>query len=248
MVGTHLPGAWRELVFRPAPHTPIPHSHVTSIHGIVSHALGRNHDPTRADFVLAQAPVPSGWGVYLVDGTDARRLSCAPMPGLHLEGRPWGVCFGPGVVTPKRPAPVAPGRYEVEIVTFSPVCIRRSADGRTLVRLIPTASALRSSLTGLEFLRRCGLADRVLPPWTRDAAMILLGHDTRRDSAEVDGHWNAGDGTGHGRVVGWTGTVRMEVNAVALWLLRHAEVVGLGGRVAAGFGQVRVAVTRSPGG
>jgi hypothetical protein len=241
--GTHLPGAWRELVFQPAPHRPIPHGHVTSIHGIVSRALGLDHSRTHADFVLAQAPVPSGWCVYLVDADAARRLSCAPMPGLHLEGRPWGVCFGPGVAIPRRPAPVAPGRYLVEVTTLSPVCIRRSSDGRTLVRITPTASSLRASLTWLEFLRRCGLAGRTLPPWCADAEVALLDQDTRRQSVETDGHWNAGDGSGHGHVVGWTGSVWLEVSAVALWLLRHAETVGLGGRVAAGFGQVRVRVS-----
>lgn len=240
--GTHLPGAWRELVFSPAPHTPIPHTHVTSVHGVVSTAIGRDHDRTRADFVLAQASVPSGWGVYFVDGADARRMSCAPMPGLHLERRPWGVAFGQGVVVPRRPAPILPGRTTVEVTTLSPVCIRRSADGKTLVRITPTGAAIRNSLTGLEFLRRCGLADRERPAWTKDAALILLDHDARRDAIEVNGHWNAGDGSGHDHVVGWTGTVRLAVNAVTLWLLRHAEIVGLGGRVAVGFGQVRVTV------
>lgn len=240
--GTHLPGAWRELVFDPAPHSPIPHTHVSSVHGIVSTAIGQAHDRTRADFVLGQASVRSGWGVYFVDGATARRMSCAPMPGLHLERRPWGVCFGPGIVTPRRPAPVAPGRYTVEVTTLSPVVIRRTVDGKILVRIAPTAPSLRASLTGLEFLRRCGLADKDVPAWTRDAALVLVDHHTRRDAAEVHGHWNAGDGAGHGRIVGWTGTVTVEVNAVTLWLLRHAEIVGLGGRVACGFGQVRVRV------
>jgi hypothetical protein len=240
--GTHLPGAWRELVLTPAPRTPIPHTHVTSIHGIVSAAVGQDHSRRRADFVLTQASVPSGWGAYFVDGAVARRLSCAPMPGLNLEGRPWGICFGPGVVTPKRPAPVTPGRTTVEVTTLSPVVIRRSSDGKTLVRVVPTGASILRSLTGLEFLRRCGLADTESPPWTREATLILLDHDTRREAVEVNGHWNAGDGSGHDRIAGWTGTVRLAVNAVTLWLLRHAEIVGLGGRVAAAFGQVRVRV------
>lgn len=239
--GTHLPGAWRELVFDPTPHTPIPHSHASSLHGVVSTALGRDHDRTDATFVLSQARVPSGWGVYFVDGADARRLSCAPMPGLHLERRPWGICFGPGVVTPRRPSAVAPGRYTVTVTSLTPVSIRRTVDGQRRVRVTPTAAGLRSTLTGLEFLRRAGLASTKAPAWARDVALVLIGHDTRRESAEVCGHWM--DDDGRGRIVGWTGTVTLEVNAVALWLLRHAEIVGLGGRVGLGFGQVRVSLT-----
>jgi|GEM_PF-2674800 len=241
VAGPHLPGAWRELVFDPAPRVPLPHGHALTVHGIVSHALGRDHRRDRADFVLAQARVPSGWGVYFVDGADARRMSCAPMPGLHLDGRPWGICFGPGVVVPKVP-PVAPGRYTVRLTTLTPVVIRRTVDGKTLVRVGPTAPSLLASLTGLEFLRRAGLATTTPLAWTRDACVVLLDHDTRRQSLDTAGHWHTSDEGGHGRVVGWQGDVTLEVNAVALWLLRVAEVVGLGGRVAAGFGQVRVTV------
>lgn len=235
----HLPGAWRELVFDPAPRVPLPHSQALTVHGIVSHAVGRDHDRTRADFVLAQARVPSGWGVYFVDGADARRMSCAPMPGLHLDGRPWRICFGPGVVVPKVP-PVAPGRYAVRLTTLTPVVIRRTVDGKTLVRVAPTAPSLRASLTGLEFLRRAGLVTTTLPAWVSDLCVVMGRHDTRRQSLDTHGHWHTSDETGHGRVVGWQGDVDLEVNAVGLYLLRVAEVVGLGGRVAVGFGQVRV--------
>lgn len=237
----HLPGAWRELVFDPAPRVPLPHSQALTVHGIVSHAVGRDHDRTRADFVLAQARVPSGWGVYFVDGADARRMSCAPMPGLHLDGRPWRICFGPGVVVPKVP-PVAPGRYAVRLTTLTPVVIRRTVDGKTLVRIAPTAPSLRASLTGLEFLRRAGLATTTLPAWVSDLCVVMGRHDTRRQSLDTHGHWHTSDEDGHGRVVGWQGDVDLEVNAVGLYLLRVAEVVGLGGRVAVGFGQVRVTV------
>lgn len=235
----HLLGAWRELVFDPAPRVPLPHSQALTVHGIVSHAVGRDHDRTRADFVLAQARVPSGWGVYFVDGADARRMSCAPMPGLHLDGRPWRICFGPGVVVPKV-LPVAPGRYAVRLTTLTPVVIRRTVDGKTLVRVAPTAASIRASLTGLEFLLRAGLATTTPPAWVGDLCVVMGRHDTRRQSLDTHGHWHTSDETGHGRVVGWQGDVDLVVNAVGLYLLRVAEVVGLGGRVAVGFGQVRV--------
>ena len=241
-LGTHLPGAWRELVLDPPPAVPIPHTHATSIHGIVCRSIGLDHDRTRADFVLRQERVRSGWGVYFIDGAVARRLSCAPMPGLHLEGRPWGICYGPGVVVPRAPSGLPAGRYRVTLTTLSPVVIRRSADGKTLVRLTPTAASLRASLTGLEFFRRLGWTERKPPAWTRDVVLLLCGHDTRRDRVDSDGHWNAGDGQGHGFVTGWSGTVEIETIAPGLALLRRAEVVGLGGRVAVGFGQVRVTV------
>lgn len=241
-LGTHLPGAWRELVLNPPPAVPIPHTHATSLHGIACRSVGLEHDRTRADFVLRQDRVRSGWGVYFVDGAVARRLSCAPMPGLHLEGRPWGICYGPGVVVPRAPSHIPAGRYRVTLTTLSPVVIRRSADGKTLVRIAPTAASLRASLTGLEFFRRLGWTERKPPAWTRDVVLLLCGHDTRRERVDSDGHWNAGDGQGHGFVTGWSGTVEIETNAPGLALLRCAEVVGLGGRVAVGFGQVRVTV------
>lgn len=46
---------------------------------------------------------------------------------------------------------------------------------------------------------------------------------------------------GHlGVVEGWTGSMRITTNAYGHWLLKLAALIGLGARVAYGFGRIKV--------
>jgi CRISPR/Cas system endoribonuclease Cas6 (RAMP superfamily) len=51
---------------------------------------------------------------------------------------------------------------------------------------------------------------------------------------------------GDGRVRGWMGSVTVETSAMGVWLLEVAAELGLGGRVAYGFGRVSVTVEGGP--
>ena len=228
-LGTHLPGAWRELVLTPAPHTPIPHLRTPSVSTVwsVAPSVATTTDPRRLRY-WHRRRCRAG-GAY----TSGRRRRSPDVPradvGAAPGGAPVGIVFGQGVVVPRAPSGIVPGRYRVTLTTLSPVVIRRSADGKTLVRVMPTASSLRASLTGREFLRRIGLTE--VPAWTRDACLRdgRSRHPTRQ--RDTDGHWNAGDGGGtkRGRLAR---VARPGGQRQTLALLRCAEVVGLGGRVA----------------
>lgn len=154
----------------------------------------------------------------------------------------WGaeaatVAFGPRSRL-RLPAPLAPGRYLARVDTITPVVSR--LDGARADYLgRPTAPHLAASL------RR--LAEALGLRLTRaEIALRIVASATTR--AETDLAFGRGDPTGRGawgrggKLPGWSGAVVVECNAVARWLLDvAARGWGLGGKVAAGFGRVRVA-------
>src|SRR5690606_22108695 len=62
--------------------------------------------------------------------------------------------------------------------------------------------------------------------------MHFIANDTRPETVRLSGP--------HGAMTGWSGTIVLKANPVAHWLLKAAEMVGLGGRVAYGFGRITV--------
>jgi hypothetical protein len=128
-------------------------------------------------------------------------------------------------------APAAPaGRYRVRLDTVTPLAIREHGSRRWRRNEL-TGSVLASSLA-LTTGRRAGvdipIADlriEVVEAHGESTADRLRGHDAR----------------GSMSVVGWDGWMVLDVNAPALWLLETAaRGLGVGGRGAFGFGQVRV--------
>lgn len=237
--GPYLPGVWREIRFDPEPRTMIPLDHVVPLHGLLSTVLlpRYGHDRRKPSFSLVPwHGVPSGWSVYVDDGDVGRALSCVPTMG-HIAGHPVGLAFGAQVIRPKTPRLPEPGRYRVRLVALTPIVIRTSASGKTMVSGQVRSSNLLASLTSENFCRRLRIAREDV---AQAVLMRLPGHSGEMRTVHTGGHLGGKHGGVTGDVTGWVGEMVLEVNAPGLWLLRCAEFLGLGGRTAYGFGCVRL--------
>mgnify|MGYP006921365049 CR=1 FL=1 len=147
------------------------------------------------------------------------------------------------------PVPRAPGRHRVEVETASAVVIRAGAEGRAhgeaderRTRTAPDAASLSSALA-TTLLARLGW-----PP--RSAGVVpvtVVSADTRPAAVPLRevGYGGAGKVPkigGDGFMRGWEGSLVVETSAMGAWLFELAKCVGLGGRVAYGFGRVDVRV------
>lgn len=146
------------------------------------------------------------------------------MHTAHVAGQPCRVHVSS--LRSARVPRVGPGKRRVRIVTLTPVVIR--CTGSKVVRHAPDDVALQSAL--LEMARnRFGFVVR-----REDFALRVVEDHTHKAGTPMGGKL--------GTVVGWRGVVVCDVNATALHLLRIAEIAGLGGRTAYGFGAVVVEV------
>jgi hypothetical protein len=66
----------------------------------------------------------------------------------------------------------------------------------------------------------------------------VLARDTHTIDTELGGHVTRSDE--HGKGTALVGSLVIECNAPALWLLRCAERIGLGSDTSRGFGRVRL--------
>ncbi len=219
----HLPGGGMTIAISPTPQWPIEHRNVRALHGLMTTLVGLPHQRW-PEWALVPWPSGCGWGVYLRQDEVAQRLAGRALDGVLFD-RPVTVTTGP-LVRVKAPSIARRGRQRVQIDTITPVCIEVA--GRTETRAAPTSSALLSALT-VNLPERLGLQG--LDPAT--VMLEVVNHETQTASVPVGGKW--------GDVRGWAGSVVVEVNAVARWLLEAtARGPGLGGRTAIGFGRVRV--------
>lgn len=218
---TYLPGAWLDLHVAPPPRWPIPLRNTRAVHGLVTTLIAESHSPLRPLFSLAPWPEGVGWAVYVLDLDHALRCAGRTTQG-ELFRKPTLIrCSGARRV----PAPAVPaGPRIVEVRTVTPICLR-SSDGtgakvyRTELRESHLLSTLQAWLTNV-----VGIAQ----PGPLDLRIVML--DTRAEVVPMGGKLGA--------VTGIAGRFVVEVSSWALWALRVAEVMGLGGRVAYGFGRI----------
>lgn len=190
----------------------IEHRHVVLLHGLVT-ALTGDHDPRDPRFAL----VPDGesWAVYLPREQDVERLTSGPR-AARLGGS--AVLVHPGEVA-RVEAPERPSRrrHRVRVDALTPVQLRTPR---------VTGGNLTSTLTAWT-ARRLGL------PSDLGARCEIVSSESYLQSVPL-GHVRGGRGhVGH-----WI----VDVNAPALWLLRCAEVIGLGAKAAYGFGRIACAL------
>ncbi len=222
--GTHLPGAGLSMTLDPRP-TPIALGQARGLHGLMTTVLNEGHNPQSPAWALVPWPEGCGWGVYLRSDAHVAALARTTREG-RLFDRPVRVTFG-SQVRLRAPAAREPGRYLLRIDAVTPVTIR-SNGGANFAHLTPDATNLLSALTAT-FPARIGL-DAFDPAM---AAMRVVARATQPETVLCGSHFGA--------IRGWTGSVVVECNAVAAWLLECAARVGLGGRTAMGFGRVKVA-------
>lgn len=221
-----LPGAWLDLHVAPPPVTPVTHSTIRGLHGMVTALLNEGHHPTKPRFSLAPWPDGIGWCVYVHDADSALRVAARTAAG-DLYGRPVMIRTSPARM---QVAPSVAWRDSVvQVDTMTPVVVRHGSGDLSTKRWhrAPSAGCLLSTLCS--WLPRCiGVATP--PPDT--CRLRIAVADTRPQTVNL--------GRKLGRVGGFAGRMVLRVNGPTLWLLRCAEVVGLGGRVAFGFGRIRV--------
>lgn len=214
-----LPGGLVTVGIAPLRH-PLALRNLGLLHGLLTHLLGDGHRDRVPTFSLAPWPDGCGWRAYV--WTPAWRDIADKMHQARIADQPVRV-----LVSPLRRAEVptvTPGMRRVRILTHTPVTIR--CTGSKIVRHAPDDVALQSALVEMARNRFGVRVERSL------FALRVTEDHTARVRTKMTGKI--------GVVEGWRGVVVCEVNATALRLLRVAEVAGLGGRTAYGFGSIVV--------
>lgn len=221
VTGTHLPGGGCVLSVDERPEH-LPHARIRTLHGALSRALGAAHGERMGsqrvpDWSLVPWPAsPIGWAVYW--RTDAGCALANRAAQVRLFDRDVTLRFGP-LARVKAPSVPPHGRRLLHIEALTPVC-----------GVEPTSKELFAALAR-GFPKRLGLSR------FDDTRIVIerISDETRVVVRDLGLH-----GERH-RVVGWTGSVVVATNAVGHWFLEAAaRGPGLGGRVAFGFGAVRV--------
>lgn len=223
--GTHLPGGFLELYSDTPLKWPLEHRNLRGLHGAISAIADEGHDPEVPKFVLIPWHRGIGWGVYFM-GDDTLERMKSTRHQMRLYEQVLDVRFG-SAIRPKAPVVEKRGRRRLRIDTITPVCTRH--DG---------VSHLRASGPNLLNTMCAWLPRRVgVEIGPDDARLEIVENETRAAHVQMGGKY--------GTVSGWTGSLVVETNAVAEWLLRVAEVIGLGGQCARGFGRIKVTALES---
>jgi hypothetical protein len=205
------------------------HEHVRGIHGILTALLNREPQPGSPWWSLLPVKRGCGWAAFIRDPEAAELLQHREVRQVRLfehalELRlsfPWRARY---------PEVSRRGRRRLRIDTITPVVIQ--ANGRTEPRQIPSKTGFLSCLA-YNLLPRIGVEVS-----SEELVLEVVSHDTRVERIRIGGK--------HGTVTGWLGSVVVDTNAVGEFLLRcAAHGLGLGGRVAYGFGRVVVSSDNS---
>lgn len=218
----YLPGGGFEIAVRPVPQWPVERRNIRALHGMVTALLDQPHDKLLPQFSLVPWPRGIGWGVWVRDVEVARQIAGRTV-SARLFDRDVDVTCSP-LHRVLAPVVTKRGRRRLRIDTITPVCIRSM--GSSVWRTQPTAGNLCSSLAWF-------LPKRVGVEIKQDSVRLeLVEQRTTTERVRLGGKFGA--------VHGFMGHLVVETNAVGHWLLKAAETVGFGGRVAFGFGRVRV--------
>lgn len=225
--GTHLPGVSTPIEIHPVPRWPIELRNTRGLHGAITSVLGLGHDPHEPYWALRLWR--SGWAVHWLHPTGAERYVCTTVHAAVYD-RPSEIRFG-AAVRWRAPRVERRGRQRVCLTTVTPVVIR--TDGGASVAERASGASLASWLA-TEFARRIA-PSTLWHQWVRERVRVeVVSNDTHLTSVPL--------GDKYGIVRGWEGSVTLEVNAPARWLLEAASRIGLGSRIAFGFGCVGIEV------
>lgn len=217
---SHLPGGGLEMFADTPLKWPLEHRNVRGLHGAIT-ALTGDHDQLLPRFSLIPWNRGIGWSVYMDDLATARELA-----GTRHESRIYEqtitLRFG-GLVRIKAPMIEQRGRRRLRVDCVTPVCTRET--GGVAHQRASGPNLLNTLCAWLP--RRLGID---LGP--DDARLEIVQNDTHAAHLPLGGKF--------GTVSGWDGSLVVDCNAVAEWLLRAGETIGIGGRVAFGMGRVCV--------
>lgn len=220
----HLPGCAMTVRYLPIPRWPIELRNSPGLHGALTAAIGVGHLHRVPNFALV--PNGSGWGVHWFR-PEGMRLAGKTV-NVPLFDRPTELSFGPAWRF-RSPSVAKRGRQIVRLDVITPVIVRSAGGAADCVR--PHASNIACAI-GVEFLRRLAPSDE----WERYFAdrirVEIVSQDTHPETVQFGGKY--------GPARGWSGSLVLEVNAVARWLLEAAARIGFGGRTAFGCGRIRI--------
>lgn len=219
----HLPGASMSMSLDPLPRWPIELRNTRGLHGMLTQILDVPHSH-RPQWTLR--PYGHGWAVHWIHAHGVR-LSSRTIDAI-LYDRPTRVTFGPAVRL-RSPQVSRRGHARITLDTITPVS--RSAEGRTRPEERPSRETLTDACR--DFAHRIAPSERWWD-WVKDRVALDVV-DIRTEPAHVP------LGEKYGVIHGWQGSVDIDANAVARWLLISASrSLGLGARVAFGFGCIRI--------
>lgn len=221
--GEYLPGGAFSLRVTPAPRWPIELRNTRALHGMVTQLIDEPHDLKVPGFSLIPTnQAGSGWGVYVPNPEHALRLAGKQFQGVLFD-REVVISCGP-MHRLKAPKITKRGHRRLRVDVITPVVVR--SDGGKTVRTLPTSGNLLSTLCAW-LPRRVGVT---LEP---DAATLkILERHTQEQWTPM--------GDKYGTQGGFVGWMIVDTNAVGHWLLKVAELIGMGGKTAFGFGRIRV--------
>ena len=221
-----LPCVALDIAVDPLPKWPMQMRNMRGIHGaitgLLANAIGLRHQHRQPTF--ATRLHDTGKLRVIVWDESAAGLYDGAYNGV-LWDRPT-VFRVEDAVEVSSPKVLKRGHQRVRLTAITPVSI--SKDGHSVPCVRPEGDVIRRSLSG-SLLERFGLQRLA-----GEVRCEVLDIRTEPSHVPLGGKYRS--------VPGWTGTVDLEVNAPALWLLLAAEKVGFGSRTAFGFGQIHVEV------
>lgn len=219
--GPYLPGGGMELRIEPHPKWPIELRNTRALHAMLTELTGLEHNQV-PPFAAVPWRCRSGWGIYVRDEQTARKLAGRTHDAVLFD-KPVQVTTSL-LFRLRTPAAPRRGHQQVRVDAITPICIRNDNSETTYTS--PIAGNFISTL-GRHLAPRLGLSLS-----TDDLRCEIVSKETQPETVPLGGKY--------GNVRGWTGSVVLEVNAPARWLLDCAALIGLGGRTAFGMGRISV--------
>ena len=223
----HLPGVTMGFALDPVPKWPVALRNTRQLHGAMTAALDIGHRAHSATFALRMTDAsPSGWAVHWWAPEGAALANRSVL--LKLYDRPTTFHFG-NAFRLRTPKISRQGHRKLRIDTITPVSIMSC--GRTVTRHTMTAEHLLGSLGGVTW-----------STWMPSIRYLVTDDKLRLKTISVDSEQTVATDLGgkYGTVHAWEGSMVVDANAPAHWMLKVAALTGLGSRTAFGFGQIRV--------
>lgn len=196
----------------------------TMVHGIVSTLIGQDHRLGQPNFTLWHDD--GDWQILSLHDQRPACLCPSPLP-VNANGRPVDLLMV-GIQQVETPR-INNVRGKVLLSTKTPLVITTNNHTRscTAPAIEHIIRALQRMVDGLKLGLNCEQIDPL-------QLVSVSGIATR---TVIGGHVSKGT-TERGVVIGWMGSMVLDCSPLAVWLLRIAAQVGLGGARAYGFGRL----------
>lgn len=202
------------------------HRDATMMHGIISTLHGQDHTSQIPLFALHHHD--GDWHVIMQGARPVWMADKASWPVL-ANGRP--VSLSPVGIRELELPPISAARGRVVLSTLTPVVMTAKDHTRSCVApdLGHMTRAIQRVSDGLGLGVDC----------ERMGGLEMVSSAVIGTRTVIGGHVSRGTAE-RGAVIGWVGSMVLDCSPMALWVLRCAEIVGMGGLKAYGFGRIRI--------